>query len=73
MDIELGTFSRVNTGVSSFWKEASGLLNSLIVPQFLCNRNGLPIALHAEEKLPRLQSLAERGRERREALEGLAS
>lgn len=45
-------FPRVNTGVSSYWKEASGLLNSLLVSQFLCNWNGLAIALAAEENLP---------------------
>lgn len=36
MDIELGTFSRVNT-LSDYWREASGLLNSLLVSKCLCN------------------------------------
>lgn len=36
MDIELGTFSRVNT-LSDYWREASGLLNSLLVSKFLRN------------------------------------
>ena len=69
MDIELSTFSRVNT-LSSYWREASGLLNSLIVSKFLRNWNGLAVTLATEEKLPGLQGGDER---EGESLEDLVS